>query len=72
MAPGRFFSVWKSLCAAVIPKFAQNFHQVIDGIHRREACYSPDRAVSEQYKAVAKRFNYLAEVLSEFGDYCGV
>ena len=31
-----------------------------------------DRAVSEQYKAVAKRFNYLAEVLSEFGDYCGV
>ena len=27
---------------------------------------------SEQYKAVAKRFNYLAEVLSEFGDYCGV
>ena len=47
-------------------------YQVIDGIHRREACYSPDRAVSEQYKAVAKRFNYLAEVLSEFGDYCGV
>lgn len=45
---------------------------MIDGIHRREACYSPDRAVSEQYKAVAKRFNYLAEVLSEFGDYCGV
>lgn len=45
-------------------------YQVINSLHRREACYEPDPEVSGSYEKVAERFNRLSEVLSEFGDYC--
>jgi len=62
-----------SLGAAAIAarglKWIDGYH-VIEGVHRREARYDPDPAISAEYRQVAERFNHLSEVLCEFGDYC--
>lgn len=44
-------------------------YRVIGTVHKREALYLPNPGNAEQYDKIAEKFNRLAEVLSDFGDF---
>ena len=73
MAPGRFFSVWKSLYAAVIPKFAQNFRQIVEPFCHSLILFrdSPVRTVARLPPVNAVNHLVAADPFHPFGGYGG-